>query len=262
MFNFETGEFCAPGLCSISMGSGGGSNSSSSSKTKFNRGFLTQLEDYAPAPLYSNQFEGVRIEDMPATFNAKGKMPTGKRAQLEAVLDEDGNPTYDEAGNPITRPMVNDNGGFPSSYQRQQFNIGVPQFHGLEDMDFENLQKNLYGRQLQEITPTYETERNRRREELSQTGLINSPIQFAEGGALDSLERNYLDQSQKAASEAVIQRTELEQEELARKLGFDVEMVKLFENIFSNRASIALAASKQASSKSESDGGFKFGIGL
>lgn len=225
----EYGEYDSPGLCGISGGfSGGGSKNKSSSKTVFNRKFLTQLEDWMPSPQYSTEFEGLRMEDLPAQVNKSGKV------QPRVVLDEEGNPTYDADGNVVT-----DNGGFPASFQRKQFTMGIPRFHGLADGDYDKLEKNLYDRQQLNMRPTYERERERRREELSQTGLINSPVQFAEGGALDSLERNYMDQSQKAASDASIEGIRLKQSELARKLGFDMSLVALIEEIYGQRADLA-----------------------
>jgi hypothetical protein len=245
----EYGEYDPPGICSISLGGGGGSKSSSTSRTRFNRDFLTQLEDYLPSPRYSTDFEGLRIDDLPAQVNKGGKV------QPRVVLDAEGNPTYDEAGNPIT-----DNGGFPASYQRQQFTMGIPRFHGLEGGDFDKLETSLYDRQQQNLTPTYERERNRRREELSQTGLLNSPVQFAEGSALDSLERNYMDQSQKSASDASIETVRLKQSELARKLGFDMSLMALIEELYGQRADLAARVGGVSTSKSSTSPTWGVGI--
>lgn len=242
-----------PNICAIS-GTGGKNESSGSSKTTYNKKFLDPFYSDFPLPIYSNDQDGVSVQNLSGG------------PQMEPVLDKDGNPRYNEDGTPMMRAakgQKNATGINAPGFQRQQFTVGLPKFQGLEDMDFDRLQSNLYNRQLQNLTPTYETERARRREELSQTGLLNSPVAFAEGGALDSLERDYFDQSQKAASDAAIQTVGLKKEELARKLGFDFDLVKMIESILGQRAQIALDSGRKSnqSGNSISGGGSFFGFG-
>lgn len=241
----EVEEFSQPNICSISSslgGSGSKSESSSKSGTKYNTKFLNPFYADFPLPIYSNDQEGVTVNNLPSG------------PEMVPVLDDEGNPRYNKDGTPMMRVAKGQskNSGINTpGFERQQFTVGLPKFRGLEDMDFDKLQSNLYNRQLQNLTPTYETERARRREELSQTGLLNSPVSFAEGGALDSLERDYLDQSQKAASDAAIQTVGLKREELARKLGFDFDVVKMIEAILQQRANVALASGRMGKSSSE-----------
>lgn len=143
----------------------------------------------------------------------------------------------------------------------QQFTLGVPKFQGLENMDFAKLEKGLYDRQLQNIEPQYQKARAQTREELSQSGLLNSPVQYGQGGAMDNLQRNYLDETQKAATGASNTTIALKQQELARKTGFDVDLVKLFQTILGQYANMALEAGKfgqQSSSGTASN--FNFGV--
>ena len=62
----------------------------------------------------------------------------------------------------------------------------------------------------------------RQREELSQSGALNSPAQFLEGSARSSLDRSYLDSIQQAARDASNAALGLKQTEAARRTGFDV----------------------------------------
>lgn len=229
----------APGLCSVSAGGSSGGGSKNVSKTRYPTNFLRAFYNDFPVVQYSNEQDGARVDNI---------------TDPAWLRDSD---TPEGGGNRAAKGTI-----LPEGFPRQQFTLGIPKFQGLENMDFENLQTNLYNRQLQNLTPTYETERARRREELSQTGLLNSPVAFAEGGALDALERNYLDQSQKAASDAAIQTVGLKQQELARKLGFDMDLVKLIETILQNRAAVALDAGRIGKGKTEGQTSGSFGFSL
>lgn len=136
----------------------------------------------------------------------------------------------------------------------QQFTLGVPKFTGLEDMDFAKLEKGLYDRQLQNIEPQYQKARAQTREELSQSGLLNSPVQYGKGGAIDQLQQNYLDQTQKSATDASNKTIELKQQELARRTGFDIDMVKLFQTILGQYADVALQAGRFGTQTGTSSG--------
>jgi len=238
----EDMEYCAPGLCSISMGGGGGGKSKSTNRTRFNRGFLNQMYEAFPMPLYSNDIEGVQVQNLAPDYSVRGNRPPR--------LDAEGNPILD----------ARSNGGFPSSFQRQQFTMGIPRFQGLEGGDFDKLQSSIYDRQVQQFRPDYERERDRRREELSQSGLLNSPMQYGEGGAINTLDRNFMDQTQKSASEAVSQRYALQQQELARKLGFDMDLMKMLEEMFMQRADLAARVGGVSTSKTSSSPTFDFAI--
>ena len=141
----------------------------------------------------------------------------------------------------------------------QKFNMGIPKFQGLEDMDFGKLEKGLYDRQLQNIEPQYQNARSQTREELAQSGMLNSPVQYGKGGVMDNLERNYMDQTQKSATDASNTTIALKQQELARKTGFDLDMIKTFQTILAQYAQIALEAGKYGTSKG-SGSGSNFGL--
>jgi len=137
---------------------------------------------------------------------------------------------------------------------KQSFMVGVPKFQGLEDMDFAKLEKGLYNRQLQNIEPEYQKARLQTREELSQSGLLNSPVQYGQGGVMDNLHRNYFDQTQKSAADASNKTIDLKRQELARKTGFDMDMVKLFQAILGQYADIALQAGRYGEQSSSGSG--------
>ena len=217
----------------ISFGGGGGSESksksSSDSRVLFNRRFLAPFFNAFPMPLYSNDQEGITVEDVPAGPSVA-------------------NPKYP----------------FPSSFKRQQMTIGIPKFKGLEDMDFEKLQENLYKGAVQNLNPSYEQERSRRREELSQSGLLTSPAQYGEGGAIDTLDDDYFANLEKAATESSIATTTFKQQELARKTGFDLDLAAYFNEVYTRMMAAVIGAGQRStsrgSSSSDSGGGFNFGF--
>lgn len=237
-------EFYEPCLCSISLGGSGSkskskSKSSSQSGTKWNSEFMKELEANSPRINYVN-----RERLSPSEY--ANRMERGESGDFEI----DRGPTV----------STSDDG-------QPQFNLGMPRFEGLEDMDFDKLEKGLYTRQLQNIDPSFDKVRARTREELSQSGLLNSPVQYSKGGVMDELTENYLTEARKAATDASNKTIELKARELARKTGFDIDIVKLFQTIIGQYADVALRAGQFGESQSSSKGSsasaqgsiFKFG---
>jgi hypothetical protein len=97
------------------------------------------------------------------------------------------------------------------------------QFRGLENMDFDKLEGNLNRGLDQKLSPVYERERARNREELGQSGLLTSPVAYARGGALENLQNSYMDARAKGATDIGAEVTRLKQGELARQTGFEQE---------------------------------------
>ena len=103
----------------------------------------------------------------------------------------------------------------PGKYTPGQFTAVAPEgFKRLEDV--------AYGSQAARIGEAYNQNVNRLREELSQSGQLNSPAQYLEGGARSSMDRSYLDSLQQAARDAFGQRLGLEEREAGRRTGYDV----------------------------------------
>jgi len=229
-------EYAGPIAKAISLGGGssGSSKSSSKSGTKWNQNFLANLFNAFPAPIYENEGEGVWMETIPGQ---PSELPPNKKRDKK-------------------------NAGFPETFDRQQLHVAIPKFKGLEDMDFDRLERGIYDKSVQQLTPQYENERSRLREELSQSGMLTSPNQYAAGGATDQLTQGYAGQLQKAATDAVVSRYGLQQEELARKMGWDINMVSMFDTIYQRYADIALRAGGFGQSSGSSGGGWNFNLGI
>jgi hypothetical protein len=75
-----------------------------------------------------------------------------------------------------------------------------PEFVGFDD--FDKLESGLYDSARAKAGDAYNTAVRRRREELSQAGLLNSPNQYLENGARESLDKDFLQQLQQAARDA------------------------------------------------------------
>ena len=87
---------------------------------------------------------------------------------------------------------------------------------------FAKLEDTLYGTQSSKLSQAYNQAMNQQREQLAQSGALNSPSQFLEGSARSSLDRSYIQGLQQAARDAFTGRFGLEEAEAARKTGFDV----------------------------------------
>ncbi len=86
---------------------------------------------------------------------------------------------------------------------------------------FDKLENSLYGGQQSKLAQAYQQNVAQQREELAQSGALNSPSQFLEGSARSSLDRGYMQNLQQAARDAFQSRLGLETSEAARRTGFD-----------------------------------------
>ncbi len=86
---------------------------------------------------------------------------------------------------------------------------------------FDKLENSLYAGQQSKLRQAYEQSVGQQREELAQSGALNSPSQFLEGSARSSLDRGYMQNLQQAARDAFQSRLGLETSEAARRTGFD-----------------------------------------
>ncbi len=86
---------------------------------------------------------------------------------------------------------------------------------------FDKLENSLYAGQQSKLRQAYDQSVGQQREELAQTGALNSPSQFLEGSARSSLDRSYMQNLQQAARDAFQSRLGLETSEAARRTGFD-----------------------------------------
>jgi len=95
----------------------------------------------------------------------------------------------------------------------------APNYVGFDD--FDKLEANQYGSQKSKLEDAYNTAVNNQREELSQSGLLNSPNQYLEGSARTGLDKGYLQQIQQAARDASSQSLAAKENEAARRTGFN-----------------------------------------
>jgi hypothetical protein len=213
----------------FSVGGGGGSKqkSTSSSETVFKDDFLTKLFKAFPLPKYSNTTDQVGIDNVAP--------PT------------EGQPGFSGVG---------------ALGDQQQFTLPVPKFRGLEDMDFTRLEDNLNTQTDQRLRPVYERERARNREELSQSGILNSPAAFAKGGALENLQNNYFDARGRAATDIGVEVTKIKQQELARKTGFEVDLLNQFNEIYNSLIDIVLRSGGTQVSRSTGGSNPSFGFSV
>ncbi len=86
---------------------------------------------------------------------------------------------------------------------------------------FDKLENSLYAGQQSKLKQAYDQSVGQQREELAQSGALNSPSQFLEGSARSSLDRGYMQNLQQAARDAFQSRLGLETSEAARRTGFD-----------------------------------------
>ncbi len=86
---------------------------------------------------------------------------------------------------------------------------------------FDKLENSLYAGQQSKLKQAYDQSVGQQREELAQSGALNSPSQYLEGSARSSLDRSYIQNLQQAARDAFQSRLGLETSEAARKTGFD-----------------------------------------
>ncbi len=86
---------------------------------------------------------------------------------------------------------------------------------------FDKLENSLYAGQQSKLRQAYDQNVGQQREELAQSGGLNSPSQYLEGSARSSLDRSYMQNLQQAARDAFQSRLGLETSEAARRTGFD-----------------------------------------
>lgn len=102
----------------------------------------------------------------------------------------------------------------------------LPQFKGLTPEDYGKFgdimgsvgsyRQSLYDLAKANLEPDYNKARARTREELSQSGLLTSPVAYAGGGALDVLDTNYMSQLEKASEAANLGAQQMAENQAAR----------------------------------------------
>ena len=83
-----------------------------------------------------------------------------------------------------------------------------PEYVGFED--FDRSEDTLYGGQRARVDDAYKNALGIQNEELSNSGLLNSPSKYIQGGARDTLTKGYLTTLQQAARDAAVSRMGLQ----------------------------------------------------
>jgi hypothetical protein len=143
-------------------------------------------------------------------------------------------------------------GGEPD-YKPKYVGFGSP-----EDLD--KLEASTFGSQQSKLTDAYNSAVARQREELSQSGLLNSPAQYIEGGARSELDKGYLANIQQAARDAALGRLGVQQTEAGRETGFNVDTATKLYNAFLQKLGLAATAGREQQMTAEGGGGFNLGI--
>ena len=135
-----------------------------------------------------------------------------------------------------------------------------PEYVGFND--FDRVEDNLYGTQRSKLDEGFRNALNIQNEELSNSGLLNSPSKYIEGGARDTLNKGYISSLQQAARDAALGRLGMQQQEATRRTSFNQENALAILNAWLQRMGLAATAGRESSgtSSGSAGGGFSFGI--
>src|SRR2546422_263150 len=111
---------------------------------------------------------------------------------------------------------------FINQYQGRFGNEPNPQYHGLNvnDPNVAAYTNAIQRYTIDPLTQAYNQAGKNTDEQLAQRGLATSPAQYAQGGAKDVLNRNYLQQVGQAGNAAAVQGMGLGETEATRQTAF------------------------------------------
>lgn len=140
-----------------------------------------------------------------------------------------------------------------------------PEYVGFGDEgQLDQIEQNHFNRQKVKAKQGYDDLARIQNEELSNSGLLNSPSKYIEGGARDTLNRNYIQALQQAGNEAALARLGVQQGEAARRTAWNEQRAMAVLNAWLNRLGLAATAGRTGESsgfsRGSTDGGFEFGI--
>jgi hypothetical protein len=222
----ETFEYFGPLALAIS---GGGTksnqksqqNSSQESGTRFNQDFLDQaLAYFNPKRTTAGQFDAATYLKQNPDVAADPYWKNNAQMHYQQIGQGEGRQATmmpDEQA--YTGPDYN------PQYEKGQFTPGAftgANYTPVDGGDFNKIESNMYEGNRAKLSQAYDANVARQREELSQSGALNSPSQFLEGSARSSLDRSYMENLQQAARDASSTALGLKANEAARRTGFDV----------------------------------------
>lgn len=157
---------------------------------------------------------------------------------------------------------------FPKKYLDQfyqyfgrdgNFNYGGPKFDPAYKGfgSFDDVENTAYTSSADKLTKAYNDVIGKQDDDFSRMGLTNSPTKYAEGGARDITNRDYMSSLQQAARDAHSQRLGLEETEAGRETGYNVDKAKALSTLYINLFnSVAGAGKKSSGSSSNSSANF------
>jgi len=195
------------------------SEQSSESGVKYNEDFMTKARQFANG--------GQSYDQSPENFDAAAYV----KAHPEVATNPDysGDPYQhwaqvgqnDKTGKYAFTPKA----GLTDPTYNPQYTPGAytgAQFTSVAPEGFAKLENSLYGTQQSKLKQAYDQSVAQQREELAQSGALNSPSQYLEGSARSSMDRSYLSNLQQAARDAFQGRLGAETGEATRKSAFDL----------------------------------------
>jgi len=134
-------------------------------------------------------------------------------------------------------------------------------YTGIAPGGFDKLENSLYDTNASKLSQAYNTAVANQREELAQTGALNSPSQYLEGSARSSLDRSYIQNLQQAARDAALGRLGAEQTdaqnrtafdvgEATRQTGFNTDTAQQLLNLWLKKIQIAIESGRYATGQS------------
>jgi len=221
----ESHDYSGPLAECISVGGSGSKQksksqqtSSSESGTQYNDDFIKRATEFAggngkifDAARYLKENPDVAAD---ATYGTKPY-----QHYLDTAANEGGLRATDSSGQSYFIDNPNPGPTYDPQYVRGAYTRGA--FTPVAREGFDKLEKTLYEGQQSKLSRAYNDAVAKQREELAQSGALNSPSQYLEGSARSSLDRNYLEGLQQAARDAFMGRLGLEEREAGRQTAFD-----------------------------------------
>jgi len=215
--------YTGPTVQAFSIGGSGGKTKSKqkSQQQSFNESGTDMNNVYR---MLTNLTPGHKtIQLSPGSFNAQQYLAANPDVANDKYFSQHPFEHYTNYGINENRPGTPDQGGDTASFDVPDYNPTYVKgtYTPVDSGDFNKIEQNLYGSQQSRLSQAYNQAVAQQREQLAQTGALNSPSQFLEGGTRSSLDRDFLSNLQQAARDASNSALTLKQNEAARRTAFD-----------------------------------------
>lgn len=135
-----------------------------------------------------------------------------------------------------------------------------PQYVGFSPDKIQAMGKNMLESQTATLSDQRAQQEKTMNEELSNSGLLTSPMQYMSGGPKDVMNTAYAKQIEQASRDAELAKLGMTQEEAARNTGFNVDTAKTLLSKYLDQLSLAASAGRESQSSGNASS-FNFGIG-